>query len=221
MEFEAVDEGTIAKILVPEGTDEVKVGTVIALIAGEGEEARRAAPRRRRRSRSRRTAARPAPAPPAGRAPPRARPAGINSVQHRGGPRPKRPGDRVKASPSPAASPSSTASTSPASPARAQAAGSSRRMSTAPREARRRPPGSGRGRRRSARRSGVRRARKSRMRRQALQHAQDDRPAPHRIEQNVPHIYLTVDIQLDALLKLRGELNASLETAESSSRSTI
>ncbi|HEY0413216.1 MAG TPA: pyruvate dehydrogenase complex E1 component subunit beta [Allosphingosinicella sp.] len=39
MEFEAVDEGTIAKILVPEGTDEVKVGTVIALIAGEGEDA--------------------------------------------------------------------------------------------------------------------------------------------------------------------------------------
>src|ERR671913_2079557 len=39
MEFEAVDEGTIAQILVPEGTDEVKVGTVIALIAGEGEDA--------------------------------------------------------------------------------------------------------------------------------------------------------------------------------------
>lgn len=39
MEFEAVDEGTIAKILVPEGTDEVKVGAVIALIAGEGEDA--------------------------------------------------------------------------------------------------------------------------------------------------------------------------------------
>src|SRR5918994_6422635 len=39
MEFEAVDEGTIARILVPEGTDEVKVGTVIALIAGEGEQA--------------------------------------------------------------------------------------------------------------------------------------------------------------------------------------
>ena len=37
MEFEAVDEGTIAQILVAEGTDEVKVGTVIALIAGEGE----------------------------------------------------------------------------------------------------------------------------------------------------------------------------------------
>src|SRR3712207_5832234 len=37
MEFEAVDEGTIEKILVAEGTDEVKVGTVIALIAGEDE----------------------------------------------------------------------------------------------------------------------------------------------------------------------------------------
>src|SRR5688572_17212990 len=39
MEFEAIDEGTIAKILVTEGTDEVKVGTVIALIAEEGEDA--------------------------------------------------------------------------------------------------------------------------------------------------------------------------------------
>jgi pyruvate dehydrogenase E1 component beta subunit len=39
MEFEAVDEGVIAKILVPEGTDEVAVGTVIALIAEEGENA--------------------------------------------------------------------------------------------------------------------------------------------------------------------------------------
>jgi pyruvate dehydrogenase E1 component beta subunit len=37
MEFEAVDEGVVSKILVAEGTDEVKVGTVIALISGEGE----------------------------------------------------------------------------------------------------------------------------------------------------------------------------------------
>lgn len=37
MEFEAVDEGTISKILIPEGTDGVKVGTVIALMGGEGE----------------------------------------------------------------------------------------------------------------------------------------------------------------------------------------
>jgi pyruvate dehydrogenase E1 component beta subunit len=37
MEFEAVDEGTISRILIPEGTDGVKVGTVIALMGGEGE----------------------------------------------------------------------------------------------------------------------------------------------------------------------------------------
>jgi pyruvate dehydrogenase E1 component subunit beta len=44
MEFEAVDEGTIAKILVPEGTDGVKVGAPIAILAGEGEDAKAAAP---------------------------------------------------------------------------------------------------------------------------------------------------------------------------------
>src|SRR3954451_22646062 len=37
MEFEAVDEGKIARILVPEGTDGVKVGAPIAIMAGEGE----------------------------------------------------------------------------------------------------------------------------------------------------------------------------------------
>jgi pyruvate dehydrogenase E1 component beta subunit len=39
MEFEAVDEGTIAQIIVPEGTDGVKVGAPIAMLAGEGEDA--------------------------------------------------------------------------------------------------------------------------------------------------------------------------------------
>ncbi len=37
MEFEAVDEGVISKILVAEGSDGVKVGTVIALMGGEGD----------------------------------------------------------------------------------------------------------------------------------------------------------------------------------------
>src|SRR3546814_8150883 len=37
MEFEAVDDGSIVKIIVPEGTDNVLVGTVIAII-GEAEE---------------------------------------------------------------------------------------------------------------------------------------------------------------------------------------
>jgi pyruvate dehydrogenase E2 component (dihydrolipoamide acetyltransferase) len=44
MEFEAVDEGTIAKILVAEGSDGVKVGTPIAILAGEGEDVAAAAP---------------------------------------------------------------------------------------------------------------------------------------------------------------------------------
>jgi pyruvate dehydrogenase E2 component (dihydrolipoamide acetyltransferase) len=38
MEFEAVDEGTIGKILVPEGTEGVKVNQPIAELMGEGEE---------------------------------------------------------------------------------------------------------------------------------------------------------------------------------------
>ena len=44
MEFEAVDEGKIARILVPEGSDGVKVGTPIAILAGEGEEVSAAPP---------------------------------------------------------------------------------------------------------------------------------------------------------------------------------
>jgi len=39
MEFEAVDEGTVASIAVAEGTDNVKVGTVIMMLAEEGEDA--------------------------------------------------------------------------------------------------------------------------------------------------------------------------------------
>ena len=38
MEVEAVDEGTLGKILVPEGTADVAVNTPIAVILGEGED---------------------------------------------------------------------------------------------------------------------------------------------------------------------------------------
>lgn len=66
MEFEAVDEGTLGKILVPEGTEGVKVGTVIALI-GEGEVAAPAAQQKAAESEtpsvSPATATPPAPAP--------------------------------------------------------------------------------------------------------------------------------------------------------------
>jgi pyruvate dehydrogenase E2 component (dihydrolipoamide acetyltransferase) len=43
MEYEAVDEGTIAKILVPEGTQDVPVNAPIAVLAGEGEDVKAAA----------------------------------------------------------------------------------------------------------------------------------------------------------------------------------
>ena len=66
MEFEAVDEGTLGKILVPEGTEGVKVGTVIALI-GEGDVAAPAAVQKAAESEtpavSPATVAPPAPAP--------------------------------------------------------------------------------------------------------------------------------------------------------------
>jgi pyruvate dehydrogenase E1 component beta subunit len=39
MEVEAIDEGVLAKIVIPEGTEHVAVNTPIAVIAGDGEEA--------------------------------------------------------------------------------------------------------------------------------------------------------------------------------------
>jgi pyruvate dehydrogenase E2 component (dihydrolipoamide acetyltransferase) len=43
MEYEAVDEGTIAKIVVPAGTQDVAVNAVIAVLAGEGDDLNAAA----------------------------------------------------------------------------------------------------------------------------------------------------------------------------------
>ena len=43
MEYEAVEDGTLAKIVVPEGTQDVAVNSVIAVLAGEGEDVKAAA----------------------------------------------------------------------------------------------------------------------------------------------------------------------------------
>src|SRR5438034_8385405 len=69
MEVEAVDEGVLAKIVIPEGTDHVAVNTPIALIAENGEDAGTVAvkPPRPQPAPEQREA-RPAPA-PAARAP--------------------------------------------------------------------------------------------------------------------------------------------------------
>ena len=80
MEVEAIDEGVLAKIVVPEGTADVPVNQLIALIAGEGEDpksvsaaggGRRPGRRRRPRHRSpRRPRRRPAQPPAAAQAAP-------------------------------------------------------------------------------------------------------------------------------------------------------
>src|ERR1700742_1122396 len=43
MEYEAVDDGVLAKIVVPEGTADVPVNQLIAVLASEGEDAKAAA----------------------------------------------------------------------------------------------------------------------------------------------------------------------------------
>ncbi len=43
MEYEAVDDGVLAKIVVPEGTNDVPVNQLIAVLAGEGEDVKAAA----------------------------------------------------------------------------------------------------------------------------------------------------------------------------------
>src|SRR5690349_9853906 len=103
MEFEAVDEGKIAKILVPEGSEGVKVGAPIAIMAGEGEDAGAAASAAPK-------ADTPAPAPPTAptapkadvppKAPPAPAPVETPAAAPSPQPSPARgEGDRVKASP--------------------------------------------------------------------------------------------------------------------------
>ena len=131
MEFEAVDEGVIGKILVAEGTEGVKVNTPIAVLLEEGEDApttsapaprRGRGRRRRRRRRTRRPDRRPRPTAGAGRAttPPcrRRRASGAG----------RRPAPRAASGSSPRRSPAASrprrGSTSRRSRARARTAGS-------------------------------------------------------------------------------------------------
>jgi len=204
MEFEAVDEGTIEKILVAEGTDEVKVGTVIALIAGEGEQAGSKAP------------APPAAkqAEPAPQAPTPDAPKPASAATPSAPPQPKADlGDRIKASPLArrlaeqkgvdlagltGSGPGGRivkadidGSSAKAAPARAAAPPAA---SAAPAPA----PAYG------APDIPHEAVKLSNMRKTIARRLTESK-------QHVPHIYLTVDIRLDALLKLRSELNASLE----------
>jgi pyruvate dehydrogenase E2 component (dihydrolipoamide acetyltransferase) len=221
MEFEAVDEGKIAKILVPEGTDGVKVGAPIAIMAGEGESVdTSAAPK----------ADTPAPTPPKAPAPPKAdvTPAAPPPAAVETPPAPPQPaappraeGDRVKASPlarrlaqAQNIDLSSIQGSGPGGRiVRADIdAAAGRAPAAAPADA-------------AAAASGAAPALGGHLvmpgpMEQAIPHEEVKlsnirKTIARRLteaKQQVPHIYLTVDIQLDALLKLRGELNAGLES---------
>jgi pyruvate dehydrogenase E2 component (dihydrolipoamide acetyltransferase) len=215
MEFEAVDEGVIAKILVAEGSEGVKVGTVIAIIAEEGEDAATvaadggkadAAPKSEAAPKADPVPAKAEAAAPKADATPAPKAAQADAAQS---------GDRVKASPLARrlaqakgidlASISGTGTNGrivkadidgakPGAAAPAAAAPDAAPAAAAP---------------------------------APVAAAAQDFGIPHEVvklsgmrktiarrltesKQQVPHIYLTVDIQLDKLLKLRGELNAGL-----------
>jgi pyruvate dehydrogenase E2 component (dihydrolipoamide acetyltransferase) len=206
MEFEAVDEGTIADIAVAEGTEGVKVGTVIATLAEEGEdlaEAKAGVPAKAGTSASTEEPVAKQPEAPASA------------------------GAQEKEAPAPAPTPAPT-------PAIAKAASGDRIIASplAKRIAADQGidlasvKGSGpHGRIVKADLEGAKPS--------ARPEPVEGRPAqpgeiPHTEEklsgmrktiarrlteskQQVPHIYLTVDIRLDALLKLRADLNSALE----------
>src|SRR5262245_23723002 len=202
MEFEAVDEGKIAKILVPEGSDGVKVGTPIAILAGDGEEVSASAP-------APKAEAAPEPKQEEPKAAPAA-PAPAAAVPAAPAPRAET-GDRIKASPL----------------ARRLAEAQGIDLSTL--------TGSGPGGR--IVRADLGTAGGGAMAAPATQAvAQAPAPLAAHVEpldiphesiklsnmrktiarrlteskQQIPHIYLTLDTNLDALLKLRTELNAGL-----------
>ncbi|MGQ7829098.1 pyruvate dehydrogenase complex dihydrolipoamide acetyltransferase [Altererythrobacter sp. Z27] len=201
MEFEAVDEGTIASIAVEEGTEGVKVGTVIALLAEEGEDASAAAVA---------PASKPAPAPaaPASEAP-QVAPAPVAAPAP--APAPATSGDRIVASPLAkriaeqkgidlsgvtGSGPNGRivradvegATAQPARPEPVEGRASAPTPSISPAD--------GGAPYEEQKLNNVRKVIARRL---------------TEAKQQIPHIYLTVDVRLDALLKLRSQLNASLE----------
>lgn len=197
MEFEAVDEGTISQILIPAGTDGVKVGTVIAMIAGEGEDAaapKAAAPAAKPAAPAPApAAAAPAPAPvaptPAARpnqdriiATPLAKRIAAQTGVELAGLSGSGPNGRIVKADVEAASTGRSPTATIAAPVATAAPIQLGDIQT-PHEA----------------------VKLSNMRKTIARRLSE-------AKQTIPHIYLTVDVRLDALLKLRAELNASLES---------
>ena len=206
MEFEAVDEGKIAKILISEGSEGVKVGTVIAIIAEEGEDLAEAAQND--------AAAPKADAKPKAEAAASAAPAADPAPAAKADAAPaQQDGKRVKASPLARR----IAEQSGIDLASLKGSGPNGRVVKADLE------GAEKGAPRAAQATAPAAAAPTPVASAAAQ----DFGIPHEVvklsgmrktiarrltesKQQVPHIYLTVDVQLDKLLKLRSELNAGL-----------
>jgi pyruvate dehydrogenase E2 component (dihydrolipoamide acetyltransferase) len=229
MEFEAVDEGVVAKILVAEGTDGVKVGTVIAIIAEEGEDAAAAgaapAPKAEAQAATP-VAAASAASPPVAEKGYGANPATDTPSATKeevkapaASSAPAGGGDRVKASPlarriaeSKGVDLSTLQGSGPngrivkadveAGKAKPAAAATAAQADAAPAKAAEAKPAPAP----AAAPAGVpsETIKLSNMRKTIARRLTESK-------QTVPHFYLTVDCNLDALLKLRGELNAGLE----------
>jgi pyruvate dehydrogenase E1 component beta subunit len=82
MEVEAVDEGILAKIVVPEGTDNVAVNTPIGLIAGEGEDAAEVAKSEARPAQPKSTPAPEAPVEAVAETKPHPKPSAVPAAPH-------------------------------------------------------------------------------------------------------------------------------------------
>jgi len=220
MEFEAVDEGTVARILVPEGSEGVKVGAPIAILAGEGEDASAAAPPKADTAVP--AAPKAAPEPKADatpKSPPPQSPVETPAAPPQPAAPPRAEGDRVKASPlarrlaqAQNIDLSSVQGSGPGG--RIVRADIDAAVGKAPAAAPAGAPSVG-----AAPTIGTHLVMPGPME-QAIPHEEVKlsnirKTIARRLteaKQQVPHIYLTVDIQLDALLKLRAELNAGLES---------
>ncbi len=218
MEFEAVDEGKIAKILVPEGTDGVKVGAPIAILAGEGEDVSAAAPKADTAPVEAPKAAAPAPKPDATpKSAPAQAPAETPPAPPQPAAAPRAEGDRVKASPlarrlAQAQNIDLNVLQGTGPGGRIVRADIDAAVGKAPAAA---PAGAPAAAPVLATHAVLPGVIEQAIPHEAIKLSNIRKTIARRLtesKQQIPHIYLTVDIQLDALLKLRGELNAGLES---------
>lgn len=217
MEFESIDEGVIAKILIEAGSENVKVGEVIAILAEDGEDVSDAA------NASSGADEKAAAAPAATEKQAAEKPASEKPTEAKAAP---------AAAPTPAASSDNRIKASPLAKRLAaekgvdlssvQGSGPNGRIVKADLDGAK--PGTAPAKAETAAPAPAAKAAPAPV-------AKADTDIPHEAEklnnvrkviarrlteakQTIPHIYLTVDVRLDALLKLRGELNAALASRE-------